>query len=82
MDKKCVLCGRRTNLELHHLLRGSQRKMADKYKSPHWKMIVSCPACSRFIQRYGCNRRLVVNECIEVWNNYDGLIKINRNWKM
>lgn len=32
MDKKCILCGRRTNLELHHLLRGSQRKMADKYK--------------------------------------------------
>lgn len=36
MVKKCVLCGRRTNLELHHLLRGSQRKMADKYKLVVW----------------------------------------------
>ena len=52
----------------------------EDYNSPHWKMIIFCPACSRFIQRHGCNKRLVVNECIEDWNNYDGLIKINRNW--
>ena len=28
MDKKCVLCGRRTNLELHHLLRSPQDSFA------------------------------------------------------
>ena len=28
MDKKCVLCGRRTNLELHHLFRSPQDSFA------------------------------------------------------
>ena len=32
MACRCFLCGKKSNLELHHLLRGSQRKMADKYK--------------------------------------------------
>lgn len=31
MRKRCVICGRVENLEVHHLLCGAQRRKADAY---------------------------------------------------
>lgn len=41
--KRCALCGKMSNLEKHHLLCGSQRKAADKYKL----VVYLCHDCHR-----------------------------------
>lgn len=45
----CELCGSVSNLEVHHLMRGSSREMADKYG---YKLCV-CHACHTAIHHDG-----------------------------
>lgn len=48
-DRWCYLCHRTGPLEVHHVLHGSRRKMADRYGLT----VYLCPECHRNLHDHG-----------------------------
>ena len=64
---ECHICRKWTRCELHHMLHGSMRKLADEDKL----YVMLCPDCHRKLHDYGLYDKVLQQEAEHMWLSRD-----------